>query len=226
VARRSRSIYGVGQPNTSGFVGGGKKIAATGTFDVTTGPAEREIYGLKSPRPGIDVSLVRLNANLFHVVGPDGAMMIGNGGWSYTLNRNPAVPNAASSVVAMQNPPVQPLVIFDGRTPCREISELAGIPFGADCFKLKWKLTLNRDAGRQPTTFTIESTFSREKPVTGKWSIAKNTGDAIIYRLDADASMKPISLLLADDNHLLFLDAAGRPLVGNTDFSYTLDRRQ
>ena len=38
--------------------------------------------------------------------------------------------------------------------------------------------------------------------------------------------MKPVSLLLADDNHLLFLDATGRPLVGNTDFSYTLDRRQ
>ena len=131
--------YGEGQPNTSGFIGGGKRIAATGTFDVTSGPAEREIYRLKSTRPGIDVSLVKLNANLFHVIGPDGAMMIGNGGWSYTLNRNPAVPNAASSVVAPQDSPVQPLVIFDGRTPCREISELAGIPFGADCFKLKWK---------------------------------------------------------------------------------------
>ena len=220
--------YGEGQPNTSGFIGGGKRIVTTGKFEVTTGPADREIFRLRSTRPSIDVSLLQLNANLFHLLELSGTMMIGNGGWSYTLNRNPAVPGSALPApirVVSENSPEPSQAIFIGRTPCREISELAGVPHGSDCFKLKWKLTLNRDAGLQPTTFTIESTFARDKAVTGRWSITKNT-DATIYRLEPDASMKPVSLVVVDANHLLFLDAASRPLVGNADFSYTLDRQQ
>ena len=241
--------YGEAQPNTLGFIGGGQHISASGKFEklthlllkglpprprsADTPPkqgGEREVYRLRSEQPAIDVSLVKLNANLFHLLMPDGSMMIGNGGWSYTLNRSVPVANAGlpSVSLAARSASPRPLtVVFDGRTPCREITELNGIAVrAADCFKLKWRLVLNRTAATfEPTTFTIHSTFAREKPVTGKWSIVK-TGDATIYRLEPDASMKPVSLLLAEDNLLFFLDADGRPLVGNKDFSFTLNRRQ
>jgi hypothetical protein len=244
--------YGESQPNTLGFVAGGQNISASGKFEVAsqkvthlilreqptsqqradTPPkqgAAREVYRLKSEQPAIDVSFVRLNTNLFHLLMPDGTMMIGNGGWSYTLNRSVPIANAglpSVSLAARSEAPLQPTAVFDGRTPCREITELNGIAVrAADCFKLKWRLTLNRAAATfEPTTFTIQSTFAREKPVTGKWSIVK-TGDATIYRLEPDASMKPVSLLLAEDNLLFFLDSNGKPLVGNKDFSFTLNRR-
>lgn len=218
--------YGEGQPNTTGFVGGGKRLSASGPFEVTQTPGSRDVYRLKSANPPVDVSLAKLNTNLFHVVEPSsGSMLVGNGGWSYTLNRSPAVATAAT-VSAITDARYAPRDIFVGRTPCREIADQAGLPHGSDCFKLKWKLTLNRDATTaQPTTFTIESTFAREKPVSGKWSRVTN-GNAIVYRLEPDASIKAISLLLVDGAHLLVLDAAGRPLVGNADFSYTLDRGQ
>jgi hypothetical protein len=154
-------------------------------------------------------------------------MMIGNGGWSYTLNRNPAVANSSlpTASPAAADSPKTAQVIFDGRTPCREIADIAGLSMGADCFKIKWRITLNRDpATFQPTTFTIDSTFARDKPIQGKWTETK-TGDAVIYRLAPDARAKPVSLVLADDDLLLFLDRNDRPLTGNEDFSFTIERR-
>jgi hypothetical protein len=281
--------YGEAQPNTLGFVVGGQRIAASGSFEVAnlkelpprprsadtppkqggepehkelpprprsadtppkqggepeheelpprpqsanTPPkqgGEPEVYRLKSDKPAIDVTLVKVNPNLFHLLMPDGTMMIGNGGWSYTLNRSVPIataPMPAVSFAAAAEQAPAPQTIFVGRTPCKEIMELTGMVYDAQCFKLKWKLTLNRDAAtRQPTTFMIESTASREKPITGKWSIVKS-GEATIYSLTPDASMKPFSLMLAEDNLLFFLNTAGRPLVGNKDFSFTLNRRQ
>jgi hypothetical protein len=216
--------YGESQPNTTGFVGGGKNLAATGKFEIAKGG--RDTYRLKSDPPAIDLSLAKLNTNLFHVVLQPNVTMIGNGGWSYVLNRHPAIASSqipATMVAGLQE---KAETVYIGRTPCKEIADLAGILKEADCFKLKWKLTLNRDARTySPTTFTIESTFARDKPITGKWTSAKDSGGSIRYRLEPDA-LRSISLLVLDDHHLLFLDTAGRPLVGNADFSYVLDKAQ
>ena len=243
--------YGEGQPNTLGFIGGGQKISASGKVETISRPraetppghpvsqtaaapdrgGERgqEIYRLKSERPAVDISLLKLNENLFQLLMPDGTMMIGNAGWSYTLNRSTPLPDAKAPAItfAKENSTKAVRTVFEGRTPCSEIAGVFGTAIDASCFKLKWRLTLYRDPTTlEPTTFTIESTFSRKDVVKGRWSIMKTAPtDATRYRLEPEAPAKSFSLLLAEDNILFLLDSSERPLVGNKDFSYTLNRR-
>lgn len=117
---------------------------------------------------------------------------------------------------------------FEGRSPCQELAKELSLPMPADCFKLKWYLTLYQEAAtHEPTTYVLEGTPYRKAPLHGKWSIVTITKDhknTIIYKLDTN---KPgVSLLLqkGDDNVLFFLDRNKDLLVGNADFSYTLNR--
>ena len=67
----------------------------------------------------------------------------------------------------------------------------------------------------------------RETIREGKWKVTKGTKtdtNAIVYQLDGFESDGPIFLLKADRNVLLFLTKDGSPLVGDSDFSYTLNR--
>ena len=62
---------------------------------------------------------------------------------------------------------------------------------------------------------------------TGKWAIvrgAKTNPDAVVYQLDSDKAQGSLLLLKADDNILFFLSKEKNLLVGNGDFSYTLNR--
>lgn len=118
--------------------------------------------------------------------------------------------------------------IFQGRSPCQELAKELSIPMPADCIKLKWYLTLYQDATtREPTTYVLEGTPYRKASLRGKWSvltITKDDKNIVIYQLETD---KPgVSLLLqkGDDNILFFLDRNKNLLVGNADFSYTLNR--
>lgn len=222
--------YGASQPNTPGFVDGGLKLSATGKFETTSLADKREVYRMKSAKPAIDVSLIRINSNLFHLVMPDGTMMIGNGGWSYTLNRSTPLTTAtlpkSMAVASAKNAQA----VFDGRTPCNELVTMLDARRTPECFKVKWRVTLNRDpATMKPTTFAIRGVTPHTegvKEVTGKWSENKPAGaDPTVLRLVPDTGGLGVSLMVADDNILFFLDSNGRPLVGNKDFSFTLNRR-
>ena len=48
--------------------------------------------------------------------------------------------------------------------------------------------------------------------------------NAIIYELEAASDHGSIRLLKADDNSMFFVGQDGRLMVGNADFSYTLNR--
>lgn len=48
--------------------------------------------------------------------------------------------------------------------------------------------------------------------------------EALIYQLDPNASQGSLLFLKADENILYFLDRSRNLLVGNYDFSYTLNR--
>ncbi len=117
--------------------------------------------------------------------------------------------------------------VFTGRTPCREVSDLLNLGMDPDCSKLKWKLTLYQDAlTREPTTYRLDATFSRQKPRTGTWKVMKGIAsdpEAIIYQLDFQGSDRPVDLYVADNNVLFFTD--GKELLhGNADNSYTLNK--
>jgi hypothetical protein len=94
--------------------------------------------------------------------------------------------------------------------------------------KVKWDLTLYQDPDRlTPTTYKLKGTFYRERIGEGRWAIVRGTmadPAAVVYQLDPDKPQGSLFLLKADDNILLFLDEERNLMVGNGDFSYTLNR--
>ena len=224
-------VYGEGEPNTRGFKGGGEKLSLAGIYTARKS-RKGEIYELKNETAAI--SLVKLNDNLFHVLTPDQRLMVGNGGWSYTLSRKESSANNSPILPAWTpSPPEETAagqVIFDGRTPCLDFAREFNLQVGNDCFKLKWKLTLFRDSKtNQPTTYNLQSTLNRTGIREGKWTIikgVKNNPGAIIYRLNPDEPIKAVSFLVGDENVLFFLDRENRLFTGNSDFSFTLNRRK
>jgi hypothetical protein len=219
--------YGVGRPNTPDFMGGGEKVSLEGTYAVSN-DGNMAVYKLtsdKSPRP---ISILKLNDNIFHILSVDNRLMVGSGGWSYSLSRKqvaatrsgdlPSFPQAELSKFPTQ-------VEFVGRTPCEEIAREYKWPVENECFKLKWKLVLFRDSKTgEPTTYDLQGTLHRAEPIKGKWTIV-NGLKYVVYRLDPDKPDMSISFLVGDENVLFFLDKENRLFGANADFSYTLNRR-
>ena len=120
------------------------------------------------------------------------------------------------------------LGVFDGRTPCQELARQLKVVTIPECIKIKWRLILFQDPATQaPTSYSLEGFVYRKPPRTGKWTILKGTKtdpNAIVYQLDPDNSGGFLSFLKADDNILFFLAGDRNLLVGNTYFSYTLNR--
>lgn len=230
-------VSGEGQPNTSGFKGGGEKRSFAGKYTVAerkNGTLNAEIYQLKTDKSLPAISLIKLNDNLFHLLTPAGKLMVGNGGWSYTLNRKEPLANISSRLPSLTAFPsllndTARQVIFDGRTPCAAFAKQYDLKVGDDCMKLKWKFILHRDStGFLPTTYTLDWTLSRSRLITGKWKIVKGAGSnphAVIYQLDPDKPNASISFLVGDENVLFFLDKKNTLFVGDSNFSYTLNRR-
>jgi hypothetical protein len=220
--------YGLSQPNTLGFTSESqRKLSASGKLETIKRPNRREVYRLRVD-PDIDVSIARLNANIFQLLMPNGSMMVGNGGWSYTLNRSTPIANAdlPVGVADAQTTIVLPREVFEGRTPCNELKAIVREHRDSSCFKIQWLITLDRDPMTyQPTTFAIKGIIpDRTREITGKWTVYESAGLAVI-RLQPDGGLPGVSLLKIDGNLLLFLDDKGRPLVGNKDFSFTLNRK-
>jgi hypothetical protein len=225
-------VFGEGQPNTRGFKGGGEKLSFAGIYTAQKSK-KGDIYQLKSETPPSAISIVKLNDNLFHLLTPDNKLMVGNGGWSYTLSKKDSPANSSTILPAWTTSlpdDTAQQVIYEGRTPCLAIAQEYNFQVGNDCFKLKWKLTLFRDAKtNEPTTFALQSTLNRSNAIEGKWTITKgvkNNSEAIIYRLDLDKPGESISFLVGDENILYFLDKEYRLFTGNDDFSFTLNRRR
>jgi hypothetical protein len=235
------SAYGVPQPNTPGLAGGGTPIAMEGKWAIVKGTKtdpETEVYQLHSEDSQIAVSFLKMSEDILHVLNRDQTMMVGNGAWSYTLNRTdnqiatpvnePARPGPEST-----RPPIPPvpagssvLGAFEGRLPCHDIVfEMLEITPYPGCAKLKTRVTLYlaQNTGTPSTYMSMGTSTIQE----GTWTIiqgTENDPDAVIYQLDLGDSQQPASFLRADDNHLYLLDRARNLLVGNALFSYTLSR--
>ena len=224
--------YGESQPNTLGFKGNGEKKTFKGTFSVSESSNFKEVYHLKSTDFSTEILIAKLNENIFHLLTFQKQMIIGNGGWSYSLSRKEPIHNneiSISSATTTEDKSLQ--VIYDGRTPCQEIAiEHTEMNAATSCFKIKWRLTLNRDSiTNQPTTCTIRSIVNNQpRDVSGKWEIIKGTAtnpDAIIYKIKADNLSEPILLFAGDENILFFLDKNYKPFIGNEDFSFAMNKK-
>ena len=223
--------YGVAKQNTLGFIDGGKKLNCAGSYHVSEQNG-KSIYSLVSDEPVISLQLVMLTENLLHILTSEQRLMIGNGGWSYTLNRMEPITELASLPATLSTPASGVTdntedVVFDGRTPCMPFAQQYALQVGEDCIKLKWRLTLHTDPmTTEPSTYTLQRTGSRMNDITGTWTLmhASTTG-VIIYVLDPDKPERSLFLLQGDENVLFLLDRNQQLYVGNKDFSYTLNRR-
>lgn len=239
--------YGLPRQNTNGLAQGGTKVEREGRWAivrVTNTSPFATLYRLDPDRPSQAVSFLKVDQNLIHLLDGDGRLVVGNAGWSYTLNRaggderptRHARPPHASA--AKTNSPVAPLPpitadesaagTFMGRSPCPEVAAQLNKAVGDDCMKAKWVLTLYQSpAGPKPAAYRLRGTFFRERIVEGTWAIVRGTKAnpaAVVYQLDPDKPQGSLFLMKADDNVLLFLDRERNLLVGNGDFSYTLNR--
>jgi hypothetical protein len=184
-------------------------------------------------------ALAQVDVNLLQVLDEDFSYRIGNGGWSFTLNRSEQAEQLVDGKAARNVPdmsyPISPLptgpdvyAVFGGRTPCQGIARQLNVRVPRGCSKAKWRLTLYRDpATRAPTRYKVEGSLFTGGAREGTWKIVRGLGedsDALVYRLDATATQPELLLLKGDENVLFILNEARDPRVGHAQFSYTLDR--
>ncbi|HEY1022932.1 MAG TPA: hypothetical protein VGE06_11500, partial [Flavisolibacter sp.] len=229
--------YGESQPNTLGFKNGGEKRTYKGRYACrmnNNGRLKGEVFLFLPENAFEAISLLKLNENLLHLLTPAGNLMTGNGGWSYTLNRDGQnAKTTPSPIVISWSAMVKDTstqVIYDGRTPCQDFAAEHQMNVRSSCFKLKWQLVLNRDAvSHEPTTYTLRKIMDNEpRNVTGKWQAVRGVpgnANALVYELDPDKPNESISLLVGDENVLFFLNHDRELYVGNGDFSFTLNKR-
>ena len=234
-------VYGLPKQGTNGLSGGGTKVELEGKWTVGKGTKTSPfavVYQLDPNKSHRSVSFLKVDQNLLHLLDRDGGLMIGNAGWSYTLNRreratpptdSPAQLSAQSTLDSpMTTGPSIPEV-FVGRSPCREVARELNRTVNSDCIKVKWELALYHDPNTlAPTTYKLKSIFAGNVfHAEGKWTMvqgAKTNPGAVVYQLDPDKPQSSLLLLKADDNIFFFLDKDRNFLIGNGDFSYTLNR--
>ncbi len=84
------ALFGISQPNTNGFVHGGQKIRITGkylTHDKTDQNPNARIFELTSKKFQSPLLLMEMDKNILHFVALDRSFLVGNGGWSFLLNK-------------------------------------------------------------------------------------------------------------------------------------------
>lgn len=207
--------YGIGKPNTNGFINGGEKIVLKGVLH-----KEKHNYQLQNGSKTLQ--LIELNEDLLHLLDTDHNLLVGNGGWSYTLNNLRPTFTSEMNTTAAQTI-FKDSLVFDGRTPCA----VPGITAtGMECYKLKWRIILYAD-GKNNTTgnYKILGTpYRTAGGRIGKWRMITGKNGRIIYQLNDEKGNVLLYLLKVDENILVFTDTDGQLLVGNEDFSYTLNR--
>jgi len=211
----------------------------TGTWRIITGTKsapQAAVYDL-----GGDLALIKIDDDLIHLLNADKSLMLGNGGWSCSLNRREAAEPDVDPALTLNRPSISyqiaPLAtgpnvfgVFEGRTPYQRVARELKLRSDPGSLKCKWRVTLYQDpVTHSPTTYKVEGTAHRDSPREGKWSIVQGTSadpKAMVYRLAETRTESPIFLLEGDRNVLFFVDQNGKPLIGGAEFGYTLNRRE
>jgi len=209
--------YGIGKANTNGFIKGGLKIELQGAY-------RRDNNYILLQNRSRTLKALALNEDLLYLLDTDNSLLAGNAGWSYTLNSTTPLGSGRVSITAAPSK-LPDSMVFEGRTPCK----VPGIiPPGSSCYKIKWQVFLYPKAQMHtPGNYKIMATsWRKEGGRTGIWKIITGKNGRTIYQLN-DAQGKGLLYLLKLDEHILaFTDAQGKPLVGDEDFSYTLNRKR
>lgn len=199
--------YGIGKQNTNGFINGGKQISLSGNLE------KRSNYYVLHYR-NRQLQLHSMNASLLHIADNNCKLLTGNAGWSYTLS----IETASSSTIILPaaSITIQDSAVYVGRTPCIPVIDKQT---GNDCYKQKWKIVLYVNK-----SFELRGTLTDHKVKKGNYVMTKNREGKALYHLQYDDEhlyLQPLST-----NLLAFTNNTGDLLVGNADFSYTLNRKE
>lgn len=131
---------------------------------------------------------------------------------------------------------------FAATTPCGDlIKALHKISPENACDMVEWNLILFEDpATHKPNTYKIVSInhyvetpsnmYSQPGTKTesfGKWSILRGTKkdpEAIVYQLNSNDSKNSLRFVKISDNLIHLLDKDDQLMIGNAQFSYTLNK--
>lgn len=212
-----------------------------GTYTINqqnNGHISGEFYRLKDKTSSIEIPLLKINENLFHILSDQDQLLTGNGGWSYVLNKRVPVSQATIEFEPFSISPFPltdsvKLGVYLGRTNCHaDMPGLNGIKGG--CNRIKWQLTLYQDpATHTPAQFELKTVYvgvnNTVYTKTGSWEVKKGTpsdSNSVFYQLNAehDNQAAKITLLKADNKILYFTDKDLNLLAGNGDHSYALNR--
>ena len=80
-------VYGMPKQGTQGFINGGTRLHREGKWVIKRDNQSAAIYRLDPDKPSESIAFVMLNENLLHLLDSRQHLMIGNGAWSYTLNK-------------------------------------------------------------------------------------------------------------------------------------------
>lgn len=221
------AVFGEAEQNTSGHKRGGETLSVSGRYSVGSIGGSK-VLKFAGENQRVRFSLVRLNDDIFHILSPDGRLMVGNSGWSYSLFKEGAAGPMSSELPrwAAELPNDEQLEVrFDGRTPCQEFICSYDRRASEGCYKLKWSLFLYRDPiTRQPSTYRLLGTLYRDTAVEGRWAVDRATNGAVIYRLDPDRPDRYMAFLAGDENVLFFLTKDDRLIRGTERFGFALNR--
>src|SRR5215203_682287 len=211
--------YGLSKAGTPGFVNE-KTVDFEGELTKT-----RNNYSLQ--HKGRKLALLEVNTALLHLLDNDNNLLVGNGGYSYDLNSTAPIKTNQFNIQPVQTKIQYPLV-FEGRTPCQELSVLLGLNKSEACNKMKWYIIFYTHSitGKPSHYLKGGIGYRKETMERGNWQIVTGKDGRILYQLSPDKGAYSLSLLKGDDNILFFIDGNGNLLVGNEDFSYTLNRRK
>jgi hypothetical protein len=204
--------YGIGKPNTNGFINGGKEKGFSGPFI-----KEKNYFIFQNGNKVLKA--LELNENLMQLAAPDGKLLTGNAGWSYTLN-NVSAKDAKPVNAIFSIEPINDSLVFYGRTLCK----IPGLNPDAQCYKIKWALVLYAGPAAKSGNYKMRSSVWDHADKSGKWDIVSGENGQVLYRLFNNNGDAFLYLLRLDDNLLMFTDVNGNAPVGNEDFSYVLNR--
>jgi hypothetical protein len=207
--------YGVGKPNTPGFWNGGKWIELNGSV------TEKDNYYSFQNKDRV-LKMLELNPGLLHLADEHKNLLVGTGGFSYALNNNKTPATSQVTTISKQEL-LKDSMAYVGRTPCSDFS--INRP-GSNCIKMKWSIVFYTNLANHTPTIYLLNRSRVDVGKKGTWKIVKGKDGRVIYELTPENETIPTYLLKLDDNILLFTDAKGNLLIGNEDFSFTLNRKR
>ncbi|HEV8505764.1 MAG TPA: hypothetical protein VGQ53_10205 [Chitinophagaceae bacterium] len=226
--------YGMDKANTRGFSEGAITKEQTGKWTKSK-YKNTEIYTLTADNAP-SLSFLKLNENVLHLLDAGKNLMVGNGAWSYTLNRINPVKLSSNEAISqkVEESDATDSIVFDGRMPCyAPLLALSG-KTTTGCNLVKCRIIFFSDNKLHgPSSLKLYSvhvgTGGTRYLATGRWMITRGTKtdpNSTLYELQFDSEKKQQNLVLlkGDDNILFLLDSQMNYMAGNDYCSFTLNR--